>query len=64
MDVNRSSRRGGMTCLHFAAKEGKEDMVRVLKSLGADPERGDFKGRLPKQIADMYKHDKCSLLLL
>lgn len=60
---------GGNTALHFAAIKGQVETMRVLLSLGADPNLGNFKHKTPLHIAvtSMYtnvkRRDVAALLL-
>lgn len=46
----------GCTPLHIAAHEGRQDMVKVLISKGADPFATDHIGRTPRDLAVENRH--------
>ncbi len=46
----------GQTALHFAAKDGKTETVRLLLSLGAEPNAKDERGRTPLTHAAEFGH--------
>ena len=42
--------RQGRTALHYAARRGDIDVMKLLMSSGADPNRGDEKGLSSKDL--------------
>lgn len=54
----------GCTPLHIAAHEGRQDMVKVLISEGADPFATDQIGRTPRDLAVENRHSNLAGCLL
>ncbi|RWS31568.1 ankyrin repeat domain-containing protein 16-like isoform X2 [Leptotrombidium deliense] len=61
--VDKQCPRNGFTALHYAAKEGHENVIRVLKQFHCDLSIRDNKQRLPSDIAITFKHNHCVHLL-
>lgn len=53
---SRRDQSGLGTALHYAAREGHEDLVRLLLEKGADPEVEDTLGRTASEVAKEANH--------
>lgn len=59
-DPNCIESRAGFSCLHIAAREGQLNMISfLLNESSIDANIRDFNGRLPVDIARMYKKADC-----
>jgi ankyrin repeat protein len=53
---SRRAESGFGTALHYAAREGREDLVRMLLEKGADAEVRDTLGRTASEVAEEAAH--------
>jgi ankyrin len=58
-----SSGQNSSTPLHFAAREGQLDIVKLLLDKGANVDAKDSDGDNPLQCAEINGHTKCAELL-